>query len=345
MARKITVRAADPGADRAAWLDVIARNMEGAFGGARRFDWLHRDNPAGPSHLWVAECEGRIVGTSAAIPKPFVVDGRESVALNLTDFALEREFRWGGPALQLLRATLEPVREGLHALSYDHGNEGMMALYRRIPGAFVCETRRWALPFRVSRALGRAPRALGRAADGLLGLCWRLRHRARGVRVEPLDGGYGEEFRGLPPGPGIAGVRSPEFLEWRYRRNILAPHYGLKAYRAGTLVGHLGYRIPDPALHTKWGDTPNVYSIVELRASDPAVAGALLGALIRDACRSGANGIWTTAAGGSPMGDFWRSLGFRPRDLAPAMAVVAAPGLESTVKPERLWIFEGDREG
>ncbi|MFI5402894.1 MAG: GNAT family N-acetyltransferase, partial [Planctomycetota bacterium] len=145
----LRVRAADPKAEREAILRVLERNLPRAVQPGR-YDWLYLGNPRGPALVWVAEDEstGAVVGVSAAHRRRVRVRGVVAEALNLGDFAIDAEYRALGPALQLLRATLEPVREGRFAFSFDHMNDAMQAAYRRIEGASFGGMERFVRPVR-----------------------------------------------------------------------------------------------------------------------------------------------------------------------------------------------------
>src|SRR5262249_7731623 len=204
---------------------------------ARGIDWLYRCNPDGPALVWLAmNDEGRLVGISVAHPRRMRVYGTVVRALNLGDFALDLPYRSLGPGLQLLRATLEPVRRGEYAFSYDFASRPMQAIYQRLGGGtdiggVEYRVRRAAPPWRLWRPL-RAGVGDVAAPDG-------TRYR---LEVERLAMAPGDEFDALDTRLAllrpVLGVRDAAYLNWRYVRHTMWRHDILCARRNGVLVGY-----------------------------------------------------------------------------------------------------------
>jgi len=142
-AREVRIRKADLEVDRDRILAVLARNLPLAAS-VDRYNWLYLANPCGRSSVWLAEDAktGEAVGTSAGHPKRVRVNGKVETALNLSDFAFDKAYRSLGPALKLLRATLEPMQKGEFAFSYDHPSDAMLAIYTRMGGQDVSKRER-----------------------------------------------------------------------------------------------------------------------------------------------------------------------------------------------------------
>lgn len=349
-ASDVSIRRADPEADRDRVLAVLSRNLPDA-GSAARYAWLYLSNPSGRSRVWLAENArtGEPVGTSAGHPKRVRVEGRIETALNLGDFAIDRAYRALGPALKLLRATLQPVEDGEFAFSYEHPSEGMLAVYRRMGGRDSGRSERWVRPLRATPTLrrwwgdGAAVRLLGLAGDAALQGRDALDRRRRGVEVELLSGGCGPEFDRLDEA--LAGdapvrlVRSSEHLRWRYLRSTIARHEILCARTGGELVGYLVFR-PAP------GDVLSVADLVTVR--DPEVGAALVGELAALGRARGACALWVTVLAGSPAAQVFPELGFRLRDAGPGMVIygprAAAEAMDRLRDPTRWWTLEGDQD-
>jgi hypothetical protein len=338
---RLVVRAADPGAERGAILGVLERNLPRAVKPGR-YDWLYLSNPAGPALVWVAAdaSSGAVVGTSAAHRRRMRVGGGTVDALNLGDFAIDRDHRALGPALQLLKATLEPVRAGAFALSYDHGNDAMQALYRRIEGAHFGRMVRLVRPVRASgyarRRLGRAGVVVGAAGDLALRVRDRLLRPERGIRVADHEGPFPESFTALDDARArewpVAGVRDAAYLTWRYARHPIWRHATLVASRGAEMVGY--------AIHRP--DEQGNLEIVEYAGPD-----ALLAALLARARQGGAESVVAQAMEGSASERFFRSRGFRPRGEGSGAVRYALPGSPAAAlvgDPANWWMVEGDRD-
>jgi len=340
----LRTRAADP--SEAGIRAVLSRNLPDAAP-AERIAWLYGENPCGPALVWVAEREGsgEPVATSAAHRRAFRIDGKEALALNLSDFAIDAGYRTLGPALGLLRATLAAVAERGFAMSYDVPSESMLALYRRLGYVELGRMERHVRPLSLAPALGRRVGGMARLLAPPLD--WLLRARdaftavPRGVRVEPLEGAFGAEFDALEAREAsrhrVRGVRSAAYLDWRYRRHTMWKHGVLCARRGGDLVGF-----------AVWREAGDVLGIAELvDGQDLGVARALVKALASLGRKRGAAALSAETLAGSPSAARFRDLGFVKRGDGPGPVVYVPPG--SPVGPELLdarhwWFLGGDRD-
>jgi len=346
--RTVRVRRADPVSDRDAILAVLRRSLPQAAIEARQ-DWLYRENPCGPALVWVAEDEatGTVVGTSAAQPRRMWVDGRDVAALDLSDFAVDAAYRTLGPAVQLLRATLEPVRDGRFAFSYDHPNRNMAAPYARVGGREIGPMRRWIRlldlrPVLRRRAGPLAAGVAGPVANLALALRDRLPRGRASCRVAPLEGPFTDEFdrlderlRDLRP---VTGRRSAAYLAWRYGRHPIWKHETLVARDASGLCGFAVFRRPAPE---------DPLGVTELHAADDGTRAALVAALVRAGRERGAYALCAQALGGSETERVLRALGFHPREIDTGPVVFPSPSDPAGARalaPENWWMMEGDRD-
>lgn len=346
--RTVRVRQGDPVSDRDAILAVLRRNLPQAAIEARQ-DWLYRENPCGPALVWVAEdvAAGAIVGTSAAQPRRMWVDGSDVAALDLSDFAVDAAYRTLGPAVQLLRATLEPVRDGRFAFSYDHPNRNMVAPYARVGGREIAPMRRWIRPLDLRPVLRRrAGPVVAAVAGPLANLALAVRDRARraraSCRVAPLEGPFTDEFdrlderlRRLRP---VTGRRSAAYLAWRYGRHPIWRHETLVARDGTGLLGFAVFRRPKPE---------DPLGVTELHAADPGVRAALADALAGVARERGAYALCAQTLVGSETERVLAALGFRPRETDTGPVVFASPSDPAgarALEPESWWMLEGDRD-
>jgi hypothetical protein len=348
-ARSVVIRPADPAAEREAILAVLERNLPRAVQPGRH-DWLYLGNPRGRAFVWVAEDPetGAVVGTSAAHVRRMRVRGEVVDALNLGDFAIDRDYRALGPALRLLRATLAPVDEGRFAFSYDHPNDAMQTIYRRLGGVHLGRMRRLARPVSASayarRRWGPGLRAalLGRAGDAALRLRDVLVRPRASVRVSEHEGPFAETFTAFDEARAgtwpVSGARDAEYLTWRFHRHPLWRHRTLVATRAGALAGYAVYR----------ADDHGSLDVVELCGlPDRGVVAALLAEMLSRVRESGGESLVAQALAGSAAERFFRGAGFHAREEGSGAIPYAVPGspLARVVgDPSGWWMVEGDRD-
>ncbi|HUF91898.1 MAG TPA: GNAT family N-acetyltransferase [Candidatus Limnocylindria bacterium] len=345
----VRVRRADPLRDRQDIVAVLRRNMLGIVNVEARHEWLYLRNPWGRAWVWLAEDTetGTVVGTSAAHPKRVRVDGRTLEVLDLSDFAVDATHRTLGPALALLRATLEPMR-GRFAFSYDHPSPAMLAVYTRLGGRAVSQHTRWVRLLRISPQIDRrigplAGSLVGKLADLALAARDTFRRSQSRVAVKPLAGEPGREFDRLDEETAdqtrVRGVRSAAHLAWRYLGHTAARHEILCARDGGALVGYLVFR----------PSAPQVLSIVDVVArAEPDVGAALIAGLVALGRARGIDALWATVLDGGPVEGLFPRCGFVPRERSPGVVVYAPeapPGVAETIsEAANWWMLEGDAD-
>jgi hypothetical protein len=343
----LRTRLADQASDRQRISDVLRRNLPDAAP-SERLAWLYGTNPCGPALVWLAEVEGsgEPVATSAAHRRRFRIDGKNALALNLSDFAIDASYRTLGPALGLLRATLAAVAEGGFAFSYDVPSEAMLALYKRLGyvelGRMERRVRPLSLVPALERRIGAAARLLALPFDAALRVRDALGPTPEGLAVAPLAGGFGPEFDALEEREAarfrVRGIRSAAYLDWRYARHTMWPHETLCARRGAVLEGFLVWRA---AGH-------GAVSIAELvDGGDLGVARALVKALASLGRSRGATALSVEVLQGSPAAGRFHELGFVKRADGPGPVVYLPPA--SPLAPELLdarhwWFLAGDRD-
>jgi hypothetical protein len=347
-ASELTIRRIDPAQDGERVLSVLRRNLPEAATRAR-LDWLYLSNPDGPSLVWVAEdAAGNPIGTSAAHPRRMRIRGEVVLALNLSDFAIDAPYRSLGPALRLLRATLEPIRRGEFAFGYDFGSESMRAIYRRMGGIDLGPTERWVRPVRLrglakrklgNGLVGAAAGAVGDAAVRVRDALLRVPH---GIEVESLEGECGSEFDALDERLSrvrpVAGVRDAAYLNWKHLRHAMWAHTLVCARRSQRLVGFVVLRAAPGA---------NL-ALTDLFAEDDDQARrGLLARVVAIARERGAEMIQAQAVAGGAYASLLRELGFVPREQGPGPVPIAPsgdPARATLESPDSWWLTEGDRD-
>jgi hypothetical protein len=247
----IAVRPASLPRERQELLHILSRNLNELAHGTR-FEWLYRDNPAGPGQAWFAyEREtGNPVGVASVFPRAIWVGGEPCVCGQVGDFAIDKAHRSLGPAMLLQRATFEPVDRGTLSFCYDcPPHESGMSTFRRLGMEPNCRALRYVRLVRTDRFLRKAlPSALVAgpaivAGNAFLRIAASTRVRAKEAEVGVLEGSFGEEFSHLDArvggSGGIRSRRNAEDLDWRYRRDPLHQYEVLTARVRGELVAFL----------------------------------------------------------------------------------------------------------
>ena len=218
-------------------------------------------NPLGPGWSWILTEKGTdaLVATASSFPRSFWRNGEKVVCAQVVDFAVEAPYRSLGPAVQLQRATFEPVDKGEADLAYDcPPHDRGMSTFVRLGMTSVCEVVRYAHLLRsdefVSHRLGTGP--LTRPIIAMANAALRSRRYSRpmqGIEVFPHEGRFDEEFSSLDQHVSSLGLarasRCAEELNWRYfREAALAPEASAELPNYQVLVGRrrgelLGYAI------------------------------------------------------------------------------------------------------
>ncbi len=340
-ASELTIRRADPEKDRDAIRAVLEANLTPAAA-AGRHEWLYLQNPEGSALVWLAEDEnGQPVGTSAAHRRAFRVGGERTVVLGLSDFAVDKDHRSLGPALKLLRATLQPIKDGELLFSYDLPSAAMAAIYRRMKGIDLGPIARFAMPLAaapiIKRRVGEgvAGKILGGMGDFALKTRHQLRRLPRGIKVSILEGKFGPQFdtfdERIGAGAPVAAIRSSRYLNWRYSYQ---PRTVVQARRDGMVEGFLVYRMLEPGLA----------SITELCAADEPIAGALLTGAIPAARGEGAVVLSAQALLKSSGSKLLTELGFVKREEGPGPILVLSKEADAGLlsNPANWLLLEGD---
>jgi hypothetical protein len=242
----IEIGIADVAADRDLLADLLGRFLT-RVSSPRRCQWFYEQNPHGRATVHVARelDTGRIVGSGAVIPRQLWLDGQPQKAAVLADFWIHPDHRTLGPALQLQRACLATA-EATGAAVYDLPQGTMPAVYRRLRLLGDDQLRRYAMPLHLGRIVQRivpvAPIAAVLAGIGSLALRVPWAVRASRCRVVPFDGRFDATFAPLlaraPAHDEVAVVRSPEYLNWRYRDHYHLEHRVFVALRDDVPVGY-----------------------------------------------------------------------------------------------------------
>ena len=336
----LKVRPIDPATERALMLEVLERNLT-EVPHARRFDWFYGGNPAGRSFSWVIveESGSQPVGIASLISRAFWVDGEVKICGQVGDFGIDPAYRSLGSAVQLQRATFDPVDRGALAFCYDcPPHEAGMSTFRRLGMRANCRMRRYVkilkTDSRMQQRLGRGlhSAAAAKIANAALLMTGRRASDIPGVEIAASTGRFGEEFSKLDergaPAATIRSRRAAADLNWLYRENPLQSYEAIAARRDGRLIAYAIYFARGAeAFIAEIGGEP-----------DAALAEALLGALSRSVREQfpQAESITALLADEHPLAESFRSAGFLAREEAER--VVAYAPADSALRR----IFEGN---
>jgi hypothetical protein len=342
----LKVRPIDPATERALMLEVLERNLT-EIPHPKRFDWFYGGNPAGRSFSWVIveESGSQPVGIASLISRAIWVDGEVKICGQVGDFGIDRAYRSLGPAVQLQRATFEPVDRGALAFCYDcPPHEAGMSTFRRLGMRANCRMRRYVKILktdnRMQQRLGRGlhSAAAAKIANAALRIAGKRASDIPGIEISGWPGLFDDEWttldeRGAPAGT-IRSRRSAADLNWLYRQNPLQVFEVIAARRDGRLLAYAIYFF-------RAGET----FIAEIGGEpDAALAEALLGAVSREVRDNypQAESITALLAEEHPLAESFRRAGFLAREEAERVVAYAAPGseLRGRFESNPRWLFQ-----
>ena len=346
---QISIRRVNPSTER----DAVLRLLEACLPEAAskdRFNWAYLNNPDGVALVWLAEtADGETVGTSAAFPRRFRVNGNTVRALVLSDFAIDRRFRTLGPAVGLLRATLASIDGGSFEFALDHPSESMLAVYKRLGGIELGRNTRCVRLLKVSgateRRWGAGVRAMviGSLGDFMLRTMDRIRRIPGDLNVEVYPGVFNDEFDQLgcvlEESRAVCGDRRSDYLNWRYQSGIRFEYSTLIVRSEKELLGYAVVQRTDVRSMT----------IVEFVCrADSTIEVALFNALLDVARRSNVESLQASCMEGGAWCTILKRLGFAGREQSTGPVVFSpknAKWADIVTDRDQWWMTDGDRDG
>jgi hypothetical protein len=322
-------------------LIAFARNYLEAMD-EERFRWLYRDNPAGMARVWLA-FNGQAeepVGMAAVFPRLCYVAGQQVLGCVLGDFCISEKYRSLGPAVQLQRACLSVVRDGEFACCYDFPSSGMLGVYKYLGLRPADQSVRMV---KYLKADGRIRKLVPlqsvsglifKAADLALALRDRNSSRSNDIEYRLDKEACADEYRRLAERVGSSlgdcTLRSPEYLNWRYRQHPSQRYEFLAAYRGGELQSYCVFTLSDGQV-----------GIVDLfGVPDEGSVRGLLTHLVRLVRSRGASAISISVLASDVRAGLLKKLGFWSRESVPVIGFDA----DRTDFGARLLLMHGDRE-
>jgi hypothetical protein len=245
----------------------------------QRYHWRYLENPHGQAKAWIAvdNHKDAIAGFTVAHPRLMQVYDEQMLCWNCGDFSINKHYRSLGVALKLRSAATECVTQGQVSFLYAHPNDRMKVVHLKVGHKVLGQMVRYARVLRFDRYLP-ASVAGSWFAEGL---AW-VHHHGFVPWKNALRCGrpYSREIFHSFPGEAafdvlqdqvrgalkVYGVRSGEYLRWRFGTNPLLPMSTLLLYRNRELVGY--------AFYSKTGSVMNVHDLFCL--PEEAVSSALI---------------------------------------------------------------------
>lgn len=302
-------------------------------------------NPSGIAHCLVMDGEqaGALVGMQALVSRTFVAGDVDLKPCSIADFVVLPEHRSLGPALRLLKHSIQHGRQHFDFLfGFPNDVAGRVFAYAGLKP--IGRVVRYVRLLRSSRLLSsrtaKLPRPLARmllaAVDG-----W-LRLRSIHGRDNSVSWSAPNEFGDVldelwtlsDRSDLLLGVRSREQLAWRFKSNRDA-RIALCRRRNGDAV--VGYII--------WVRGKHAIRILDFFCVRPMHdIGTLLAGFIRHVHVEGADSVSMEFTGPRTLQEAIMAAGFRPREIAPYFGAIGDRGLISEQELAALYLTSFDRD-
>lgn len=342
----ISVRQVDLRQDRDRLVAFLHKNLTLRSNNSR-FNWLYLENPSGLARGWMALNEtGEIIGVGAAFPRLVWINRKPQRGWVLGDLCIAPDSRSLGPALLLQRVCLKCLEIEGNPAWFDFPSRPMMAIYRRLGILPTGNHVRYVKIFRVDRIVERfiptisVAGGISRIGNRILKCQRAMYRRSRGVKVSEHEGSFREEFSALDRATAnhhtIRGLRTAEYLNWRYRRNPFNQYRVIAARRGGQLLGYAVLEM-----------TGNHWILTDIDAIEEAsTIPSLLVSLDHFAeTSSDVHSISIPIMERAPLVQYLRRAGFYPREGIPIVARVGGIQTQpSTPHGQNWFLMHGDRE-
>jgi hypothetical protein len=338
----ILVREADLQRDRDELITFLHENLT-SRSNESRFSWLYLRNPSGQARAWIAldEATGQTMGLGAAFPRLVWFGGKVRRAWVLGDLCVAPGSRSLGPALSLQRVCLKSLAINENPIWFDFPSQPMLAIYRRlrIPmmmGSHVRFVKLLRVDEKVAKYIPGKSFARGISKVGNLMLRFQPATycRSHGIEVSVHEGSFGEEFTELDSCTSnlhtIRGLRTAEYLNWRYRQNPFN-QYRVAVAKRGTQLW--GYAVAEMN-GTNW-------ILTDLHAIEEEKTIPCLLAYLGDLTAAfNVSSISIPIMEQAELVHHLQRAGFYPRESLPIVACVA----DVEGRPKNWFLMHGDRE-
>ncbi|MFQ5584932.1 MAG: hypothetical protein ACE5GL_10895, partial [Calditrichia bacterium] len=286
-------------------------------------------------------------GFTAVYPRKMLVKQKEYICWNCGDFSIEKQYRTLGVAVKLRKEAKRYVDERKIPFLYAHPNDRMLQVHLRARHKKIGHMKRFALPVRVSKYIGKnvIGKIAGQPLDLISTVVLKLKFKKTGeyenlpAKEMNFNGQYAqlcEEINTVYP---VVGLRDEKFLNWKFKNHPIREYKLFNYYENGNLSGYI--------IYSEYEDTLNISEIVS--KTDKSLQENLISTFIRY-CIEEKNHIAvlsTVTLEFNPTVPVLERLGFKFRDDATSSVIAysADPELKALVEDGRNWFMNvGDRD-
>lgn len=237
-----------------------------------KYSWFYEKNIYGKATCWIVRNSegGGVIGTTAIFPRRFRLGDQVLLGYVTGGFAVDKNHRILGPALQLQRAVIASCTGEQIDFLYGLPNRLSEPVQKRVGFKVVGSTVRLIKVFRSYRYIRRVlkqpflTRLVSVFVDLVLKLLakenhYKMRKDLQGEAVFSFDRSFDQLWKKASQNFGLMGERTSRFLKWRF---IECPHidykiFVLKGRQNNDLLGYVVYYL-----------TKDGANIADLLASD-----------------------------------------------------------------------------
>ena len=343
-----SVEIADIYNDRNIIINIWKRNLtaHGPEEHEIRFDWHYHHCPFGPGRVWLLRSlrDGSIIGTAGLGLRRIRMGDATILSGIAVDFAVDREHRLLLPALMLQRAVIRGLEEDLD-LVYGLPNRTAIKIFGRVGYQMLGTLSRYVKVLRVERFLNSrkmvpkfARPLVGAIADTGMRLrspeTWRQVKGRVLKELQEFDGRFDDLWEQVSTGAEMIGVRTSDFLRWRYKDCPLQDYVtlGLLSLGEDRLFGYVIFYA---------GDDEQVRIADLLTDGSESAVENLLAGVIRWSRRTGAASVAFELFGAPWLEGVLRRFRFVKREMDAQLSVFPRVEAPTELMSDRLkdWYF------
>ncbi len=230
----------------------LAQSVYGKTGSLEYWNWQFKDNPDGAPILWVAECEGRLVGQYVIIPQRLKVEDQIIMGSLSLDTMTHPDYRRQGIFEVLGRKTYEEARSrGVH-ITYGLPNQySYPGFINKLQWFNICQIPQmnkilnlWSVVENLPKVPSLVSRLVGTLED-------KIRPKKHHItpylhlpgveisRVTSFDDRVDEFWRQASTTRKVMAVRDKRHLNWRYSQKPGDDYVIYQAERANAVLGYI----------------------------------------------------------------------------------------------------------
>ena len=213
-------------------VDMWRSNLTNIFPG--RFHWLYNKNPFGATITWFAAIKDKgnseYIGSASVFPRKIIIDNKELMMGVAIDFSINKEHRLLIPALKLQKAIIANHKENNLDIVFAFPNKKAIGVFAKAGYKKIGKAQRWVKLIKTKRNIRRFVKNkffesiiafFGDASLGLFDFLKQLNSLSRfQTRVfESCDEKFDELWDKVNRDKIIVGIRTADFLNWRYSQN------------------------------------------------------------------------------------------------------------------------------